>query len=268
MELSPIQWTDDFRHARWREEFLRHMRSANRFFGLALLGIAFIGAVVIVATLWPLPKTSRQYEVANKAPQIADTSPKQSSPSESVPVPIEAAPKLPFPLPTSFGIYILNDNKLTELEALPINVPDPRVALSAEIKSPSTVTISDQKPAFILFKRDLLNNAPQKVILRVVARMTQETRIVNGKPVITKVEGAWRIRDISRELKISPIAGQREMVIARLDDDTSLPAGRYALVVSRIGYDFTIGGPVQAPEFCLEGFEAANGSVFTQCRSL
>ena len=163
-------------------------------------------------TLWPLPKASRQFETANKTTQAGETALKQSNQNESGLASVETSPRLPFPVPTSFGIYVLNDNKLAELEALPINVPDPRVALSAEIKSPSTVTISDHKPAFILFRRDLLNNAPQKVILRVVARMTRETKIVNGKPAVTKIDGAWRIRDISRELKISPIPGQREMV--------------------------------------------------------
>ena len=266
-ELSPIRWTDNFQHVRWPEEFLRYMRSANRSIGFALLGMAFVGAIVIVVTLWPLQKASRQLETANKIPQAGETTVKQSSPNESGLASVETSPRLPFPLPTAFGIYLLNDSKLVELEALPINVPDPRVALSAEIKNPSTVTISNHKPAFILFRRDLLNNAPQKVILRVVARMMRETKIVNGKPVITKIEGSWRIRDISRELKISPIAGQREMVMARLDDEVSLPAGRFALVVNRVGYDFTIDGPEKAPESCLEGFEAATGSVFTQCRS-
>ena len=266
-ELSPIRWSDNFQHVRWPEEFLRYVRSANRFIGFALLGMALVGAIVILVTLWPLPKASRQFETANKTTQAGETALKQSSQNESGLASVETSPRLPFPVPTSFGIYVLNDNKLTELEALPINVPDPRVALSAEIKSPSTVTISDHKPAFILFRRDLLNNAPQKVILRVVARMARETKIVNGKPVVTKIDGAWRIRDISRELKISPIAGQREMVIARLDDEVSLPAGRFALVVNRLGYDFTIDGPEQAPESCLEGFEAATGTVFTQCRT-
>ena len=266
-ELSPIRWSDNFQHVRWPEEFLRYVRSANRFIGFALLGMAFVGAIVILVTLWPLPKASRQFETASKIPQAGETAIKQSSQNESGLASVENSPRLPFPVPTSFGIYVLNDNKLVELEALPINVPDPRVALSAEIKNPSTVTISDHKPAFILFRRDLLNNAPQKVILRVVARMTRETKIVNGKPVVTKIDGAWRIRDISRELKISPIPGQREMVIARLDDEASLPAGRFALVVNRLGYDFTIDGPEKVPESCLEGFEAATGTVFTQCRT-
>jgi hypothetical protein len=266
-ELSPIRWSDHFQHVRWPEEFLRYVRSANRFIGFALLGMAFVGVIVILVTLWPLPKATHQFETATTTPQVGESAVKQSGQNESSLASVEAPPKLPFPVPTSFGIYVLNNNKLVELQALPINVPDPRVALSAEIKTPSTVTISDHKPAFILFRRDLLNNAPQKVILRVVARMARETKVVNGKPVITKIEGAWRIRDVSHELKISPIAGQREMVMARLDDEVSLPAGRFALVVNRLGYDFTIDGPDQAPESCLEGFEAANGTVFTQCRT-
>jgi hypothetical protein len=266
-ELSPIRLTDHFQHVRWPEEFLRHMRSANRLIGFALLGMACVGAIVILVTLWPLQKASRQVETASKVPQAGESPLKQSGPSESGLASTETSSRLPFPLPTSFGIYVLSDNKLVELESLPIGVPDPRVALSAEIKNPSTVTISDHKPAFILFRRDLLNNAPQKVILRVVARTTRETKIINGKPVITDIEGSWRVRDVSRELKVSPIAGQREMLMARLDDDISLPSGRFALVVSRLGYDFTIDGPVKAPEFCLEGFETANGTVFTQCRA-
>jgi hypothetical protein len=272
-QLNPIQWTDNLQNVRWPDEFLSYMRSANRFIGFALLGMAFVGAIVIAVALWPPARGSRPIETADKSPQAGNVVSEQSKPSErnssseSRSASVEAAPKPPFPLPTSFGIYALNNNKLVELEALPISVPDPRVALSAEIKSPSAITISDHKPAFILFRRDLLNNAPQKVILRVVARMTRETKIANGKPAISNIEGTWRVRDISRELKISPIAGQREMLIARLDDDVSLPAGRFALVVNRLGYDFTIDGPVQAPEFCLEGFETANGTVFTQCRT-
>jgi len=265
-ELSPIKWTDDFHYTRWSEEFLRYLRSLNQFIGFAFLGMAIIGTIVIVVTLWPLPKFPRQIEVTNRLPQVSGPSAKQSSPSENGPLPTETSTKLPFPLPTSFGIYALNDNKLVELEALPFNVPDPRVALSSEIKNPSTVIISDHKPAFILFRRDLLNNAPQKIMLRVIARTTRETKIVSGKRVITDIEGSWRVRDVSRELKVSPIAGQREMLMARLDDDISLPSGRFALVVSRLGYDFTIDGPVKAPEFCLEGFETTNGTVFTQCR--
>jgi hypothetical protein len=265
--LNPIQWMDNFQHARLSEEFVRHVRFANKFIGIAFLGMAFIGTVIITVMLWPSPKVAPQIEIVNKLPKTGDTAVKHSSPSEDTTALIDSSSKVPFPLPTSFGIYVLSNNNLTELEALPINIPDPRIALSAEIKTPSTTTISDTRPAFILFRRDLLNNAPQKIMLRVIARIARETKIVDGKAGMTNIEGAWRIRNISRELKISPIAGQREMVMARVDDDVSLAAGRYALVLNKIGYDFTITGPVQSPEFCLEGFETTNGSVFTQCRT-
>ena len=161
---------------------------------------------------------------------------------------------------------MLSNDSLTELKALPINIPDPRIALSAEIKAPSAVAISDNRPSFIIFRRALLNNAPQKLMLRVIARVVRNTKIVGGKVAKNDIEGAWRIRNISRELKISPIAGQSEMVIEKLDDDLSLAAGRYVLVLNRSGYDFSINGVVQSPAFCLEEFESANGAVFNQCR--
>jgi hypothetical protein len=174
---------------------------------------------------------------------------------------------LPYPLPASFGIYALSNSELTELQTLPISVPDPRIALSAEITKPSGTTISDNKPAFILFRRELLNSAPQTLALRVVARVARETKIVSGKASVTEIDGTWRVRNISHELKVSPVPGQPEMIIARAADDAPLPAGRYALVLNRVGYDFTIKGDSTAPEFCVEGFEASNGSIFSQCRS-
>ena len=173
---------------------------------------------------------------------------------------------LPYPLPTSFGIYALGNNKLTELHPLPIGIPDARVALSAEIKQPSATEITDNNPAFILFRRDLLNNAPQTVALRVVARVVRETKIVNAKATVTTIDGTWRIRNVSRELKVSPVPGQPEMVIARAADNAPLDAGRYALVLNRVGYDFSIAGPEKSLEFCLEGFETSSGSIFNPCR--
>jgi hypothetical protein len=264
--LHPIQWAKNFQHNRRPEEVVLYARGANQFIGIVFLGIVFIGTVIIAGTLWYSSKVSPQIEIANKFPKTDETVAKRSSPSEDNAALTDSSPTVPFPLPPSFGIYALTDNKLIELEALPINIPDLRVALSAEIKKSSITTISDNKPAFILFRRDLLNNAPQKITLRVVARMVRETKIVGGKVTVTKIEAAWRIRNISHELKVSPIPGQREMVIARPDDNVSLAPGRYALVLNRVGYDFTIDGPVQPLEFCLEGFETANGSVFTQCR--
>ena len=50
---------------------MRYVRSANQFIGFALLGVAFIGAIVVVVTLWPLPKDPRQIEMANNCLRLA-----------------------------------------------------------------------------------------------------------------------------------------------------------------------------------------------------
>ncbi len=267
MYAGPIQRMEDSQRDRRLEDFVPQVRFANQLIGILVLAIVFIGAVIVAGMLWRSPTISPQIETANQLPKAAETTVKQDSQNDESGALKDNSPKVAFPLPASYGIYVLSDNKLTELQSLPISVPDPRIALSAELKIPPNVTISDSKPAFILFRRDLLNNAPQKITLRAIARVTHETKIVDGKAVVTDIEGTWRIRNISREFRVSPVPGQREMIMARADDNEPLAAGRYALVLNRVGYDFTVEGPAQSAEFCLEGFEAANGTVFTQCRA-
>jgi hypothetical protein len=251
---SPVHRLDGYQPNQRPEEVVLYARGRNLFFGIMLLAIIVVGVVIVPGTLWQYFKKPDPVELA-KSVKIE---------VQSV---LPVIPKLPFPVPASYGIYALSDNKLFELETLPIGVPDARVVLSAEIKKPSTTTITDNKPAFILFRRDLLNNAPQKITVRVVAHMERETKFVDGKPIVTKLDEGWRVRNKSYELKVSPIEGQREMIIARLEDNMPLPAGRYVLVLNRVGYDFTVKGPVTSPEQCLERFETTNGAIFSECKS-
>jgi hypothetical protein len=239
--------------------------SAYKLIGFSVVGIFIVGLIVAATTMWSSRKPPVQLEAAHQ-PAIADAPAKAKT---EAPAKEANSAKVvpPYPVPTSFGIYALGNNKLTELHALPIGIPDPRVALSAEIKQPSTTEISDNNPAFILFRRELINNAPQMLALRVVARVVRETKFVSAKAMVTAIDGTWRIRNVSRELKVSPVPGQPEMVIARTADNTPLPAGRYALVLNRLGYDFTISGPEKSLDFCLEGFETSNGTVFNSCRA-
>jgi hypothetical protein len=263
-----IHRADDSQLARLTEEFVRHARFANKSIGIAIVAVAFIGTVIITM-LWPTQSQKQPplpAQVAATAPQAVASLP-PSLLAENAAPPVAQVVKPPFPLPSSFGIYALSDTKLIELQPLPISVPDARVALSAEITKPSFTTIADSKPAFILFRRDLANSVPQKITLRIVARVARDTKIVGGKASTTALDDSWRIRDISRELKVSPIPGQREMLLAQLDDDATLPAGRYALVLNRTGYDFLISNGDPGPTFCLEQFEATNGTVFNQCRA-
>jgi len=97
---------------------------------------------------------------------------------------------LGFPLPTAYGIYAASEGKLIELKPLPISVPDPRIAISATISTPSETVIPTGKVQFIIFRRDTLFAAPDRISIRVVARVARELRFTNNKPtMITKSEG-------------------------------------------------------------------------------
>lgn len=247
-------------------EIGKYLRAATMLLGSSLVAILLIGAIM-AAAMWHSSKKPSQIEIANN---LSPSGEKTLSPNDSNgggAKTTDVPSKPPFPVPTAFGIYALSDNKLIKLETLPIKVPDLRVALSAEITKPSNTTISGNQPAFILFRRDLLNNAPEKVTLRVIAQVMRDTKFVGNKPTVINLQGSWRVRNISREYKISPIVGQPEMVMAQADDNLPLAAGRYALVVNGLGYDFTIEGATQSLAHCLEKFEALNGTVFSECRN-
>ena len=178
----------------------------------------------------------------------------------------QAQPALPFPLPKTYGIYVGSNGQLTELEPLPVKIPDARVQLSAEITKPSRVTVSGDELAFVVFRRDLVNSAPQVVSVRVVASVMRETKFVDRKVQVVPVERSWRIRSKAFEFKVSPVEGSREMILIRPPSDFGFPAGRYALVLNGVGYDFVVAGPITASEQCLEKMEALNGTVLSECR--
>ena len=170
---------------------------------------------------------------------------------------------LPFPLPVSYGIYAGSNGQLTELEPLPVEVPAARARLSAEITRPSRVTLPADKLAFVVFRQNLANDVPAAVSARVVGRVTRAAGLINLKAKVTPLEGSWRIRDKSYELKVSPVDGSREMFVVQ--PDAALPAGRYALVLNGYGYDFTVAGPITALEQCLEQTQVTNGLLVTEC---
>jgi hypothetical protein len=172
---------------------------------------------------------------------------------------------LPFPLPKSYGVYAGSDGRLIELEQLPIKVPDMRVLVSAEISKPSQAIVPNGTVAFVVFRRDLVNSAPSTASVRVVARVSRAMKFVNGKPTYSKLEGSWRVRAKLYEYKVSPLEGQREMILIQSDAQVVLPPGRYALVLNGLGYDFTVAGKVTSTEQCLEQVEVLNGTVVSEC---
>jgi hypothetical protein len=175
---------------------------------------------------------------------------------------------LPFPLPNDYGVYALNNSKLSELYLLPEQVPDKRVAMSTPVSLPSRTTLPDGKAKFVVFRRDIANSAPERMEVRVVARVVRAlTFDAKGKASFVPVSDAWNIRNVSYEFRVRPLPGNPEMLMAQSEDaNFVLPAGRYVLALKNQGYDFTVAGKVTDPSQCLERTDAANGAFYSDCQ--
>jgi hypothetical protein len=174
---------------------------------------------------------------------------------------------LPFPVPTVYGVYALDNGALTELEALSEQVPDRRVAMSTPVSRPSHNILHDGRVKFVVFRRDLFASAPDRFDVRVVAQVVRAlTFDPKGKISLASVNDAWNIRNIFFEFRVRPIPGNPEMLLVQPEkSDFVLPAGRYVLAVKNQGYDFTVAGEVSDPAQCLERTEAANGTFYSDC---
>jgi hypothetical protein len=172
------------------------------------------------------------------------------------------------PLPTSYGVYAIDQGKLTDLATLPIKVPDPRVAISATISTPSPSTLPDGKVQFVAFRRDFRNNAPDRVTVRVVARVMKTlTFNAKGKASTANVEGQWAVRSNAYQMRVAPMGDNPEMIVIEPENsDFSFPAGRYAMVLQGTAYDFSVAGPVTDMAQCLERTDAVDVPVYSECR--
>jgi hypothetical protein len=175
---------------------------------------------------------------------------------------------LPFPLPSDYGVYAVSNSALSELLLLPEQVPDKRVAMSTPISRPSRTFLPDGKAKFVVFRRDIAGNAPDRIDVRVVAKVTRAlTFDAQGKASYSQVSDAWNIRNVSFEFRVRPIAGNPEMLLIQAENpEFALPAGRYVLALKNQAYDFTVNGKVTDPAQCLERTDAANGEFYSDCK--
>ena len=87
--------------------------------------------------------------------------------------------------------------------------PDKRVAMSTPINEPSRTNDRRRQVRFILFRRDLVGNAPEQIDVRVVARVVRALKFdAKGKPNFTSVSNSWNIRNVSHEYEGAPRPGQ------------------------------------------------------------
>jgi hypothetical protein len=173
------------------------------------------------------------------------------------------------PTPSAYGVYILTNEKLTELEPLPIKVPDRGVANSRTFSTASTTKLPNGRTQFIAFGSDFVNNAPEKVVVRVVAQVMRASMSSRKEEVTTGDSGdLWTIRSTSYEMKVAPVDGNPAMIVIRpADAGFSFPAGRYALMLKGAAYDFSVDGPITDLARCVERTDELNGPVYAQCRN-
>jgi hypothetical protein len=175
----------------------------------------------------------------------------------------------PSPLtPTTYGIYAVSGDKLHQLDQLPGRAPDIRIAISAAIPTPSRTTLPDGHIKFIVYRRDSATSAADRAEIRVVAKVAQETNFdKSGKPVISKIDNTWVIRNISIPLRTAPKRDNPDMYEVQSENpDNVLTPGRYALVLKGQAYDFTVAGAVTDPKQCLERLAATNGQFYSDCQ--
>ncbi len=191
--------------------------------------------------------------------------PGQSSAASTTTAPLQYSG---VPLPSVYGIYSVSAGRLHELEPLAVGrVPDQRVFMSTPIKTPSRTVLPDGRTEFIIYRRDIANNAPDRITVRVIARVQRAmTFNTAGQASTTDVDDSWTIRNVSYDFRVAPLGESSEMLAIRPEkEDFVLPAGRYALVVKGQAYDFTVAGPITDAAQCLERVGAANGTFYSEC---
>jgi hypothetical protein len=174
------------------------------------------------------------------------------------------------PVPSVYGVYALSDGKLFELEPLVGHAPDPRVFMSAMIKTPSHTALPDGQVSFIVYRRDIASSAPDRVTVRVIAKVARAmTFTKTGQPVSGHIDDEWAIRNVSFDYRVAPATESPEMILIKPETAApALAAGRYAVIIKGQAFDFTVDGPITQTAHCLERIQAANGTFYSECRSL
>jgi hypothetical protein len=250
-----------------REKKWSHAATALRGGIAAIVAVMALCVIMNKYLVLPEPRTSLGLSASTRAIQKSDA--EKSTRVARVQLPILPPQSPTLPLPSVYGIYAISNGELYELEALPGRVPDQRVFMSTPVKTPSRTMLPDGRIAFIVFRRDMTVNAPDRVAIRVIAKVVRGmTFNTAGKASTAALDDQWAIRSTSYDLRVAPLSDHPEMLLLRPENsDFVLPAGRYGLVLKGQAFDFNVAGPITEPAQCLERVAAANGDFYSECRS-
>lgn len=199
---------------------------------------------------------------AAPAPTIAASAPSPGRES----APPEPPQKEPYPVPTSYGVYAVAEDRLYLLNPVPIVVPDLRVAMSSPIANMQNTMLPTGRLAFIIYKPDM-RAMPERLDVRVLARIARSTMFgEGGKPQKKSGDFGWIIRNVATPYRVGPLPRHVDMQLVRHQSETfALSPGSYVLTLNGQGYEFTVGGTVTDPNQCVERLEAQNGVFFSPC---
>jgi hypothetical protein len=236
---------------------------------LIAMGLLNVGGISSWFAPWRQTVADLSVRPADAPPssRAADDKP---GPQPAPAPPPRARPSYPFTLPETYGVYVVTDGQLTQLEPLPIRVPDTRVAISGMISKPPPAPVANGRLFFVVYHRDLTTNAPDKASVRVIAKVVQAmTFAAGGRPKVVPVEDTWAVRAAAYEFRVAPFPENPEMMMIRpADPELALSPGRYALVFKNLAYDFSVAGKIRETVHCLERTDAQNGTVYSECREI
>jgi hypothetical protein len=197
------------------------------------------------------------------------TAPDTAPPAVAPPPTALAEAALPFPRPSAYGVYAIRDNRLIELEQVAATPVDPRTPDQLQIVKPGRIVSATAKLAFIVFRPDLAASPPDKVSVRIAARIAHTMNFNSaGMAVVTAPPtDTWLIRNQGYDLRAMPMRESAEMVMLRPENpEFVFPPGRYELMLGGQAYDFVVAGEVSNPAHCVEGVVTVRGPAFYDCK--
>lgn len=174
------------------------------------------------------------------------------------------------PKPEYYGVYALQDGKLTRLEAKSTNqlqayLPAPVFGIT---KQQPSVSFPNGKLQFVFYKRDYAVSAPDSIFVSILSRLTHET-VYGWNHKLERqsaISGVWHARDRGYNFLVSPYGDTKEAILVRhTDPNFVFPSGRYLFIVGQEYYDFSVAGPVTDPEHCEEAIMEMATVKYEQC---
>ncbi|PDT57977.1 hypothetical protein CO678_29680 [Bradyrhizobium diazoefficiens] len=208
--------------------------------------------------------------ISAQSQEIAPVAPKPET-TITVAKPEMVTPAPPPPtrvLPTDYGIYaLIDDRSLTELSATGVMAPDMRIAISPEFRKPDRPHLPNGRVKFIVFRRDAAHAIPERVEVRVVAKIAREFSTDAAGKTLSGGDDVGVIRNFAYPFRVSPIPGTPEMhELHTGDSELELAPGHYVLSLGTQAYYFQVDGEITDPRQCLERVVAGNGTFYAPCK--